>query len=61
MGYKMRINDYLGSIRVGEMPVSVPAEAPPGQSAAGRPAVGSEETGPAEAVPKPAAGAAETP
>ncbi|MDR1618388.1 MAG: PilZ domain-containing protein [Treponema sp.] len=45
MGYKMRINDYLGSIRVGELPVS----ALPGQSAAG-PA----ETGSVAAVPKPA-------
>jgi hypothetical protein len=29
MGYKMRINDYLGSIRVGEMPAAVPAGGAP--------------------------------
>jgi hypothetical protein len=43
MGYKMRINDFLSSIRIGDLPVSVPAEPPP------RPAAAPAETGPAAA------------
>jgi hypothetical protein len=49
MGYKMRINDYLGSIRVGEMPAAVPANSVPGQ-----PAAASAETGATAAGAKPA-------
>jgi hypothetical protein len=62
MGYKMRINDYLGSIRAGELPAINPS----GRSAAGQPAAPGAESpssgadpasagdGPAAAAPGPA-------
>jgi hypothetical protein len=58
MGYKMRINDYLSSIRIGDLPVNVPADALPGQSAAGRPEAPAVESPPAGAVPAANAGPA---
>jgi hypothetical protein len=60
MGYKMRINDYLGSVRIGEMPANVQINAPPGQPAA--PGAGAAPAGDTPAAgAKPADGAAETP
>ncbi|MDR1618673.1 MAG: pilus assembly protein PilZ, partial [Treponema sp.] len=55
MGYKMRINDYIGSIRTGDLPASVQTEAPPG-----RPAAVSAKAGAAPAAPEAGSAAAGT-